>query len=333
MIADKLRAAAQSAVQSGRVAFGNSAFPGPYIRMSNWGPAYFGPELTGPVGMGPDVVNALSFSPDGSFLAAATGGLPSQVLVYPVSSSGFGTIVTPGTVFTAGAASVKFSPNGDFIAVGLFAAPYIRVYNWSPSGFGALVAAPASPPSSGVVDIAWSPDQDQIVLVTGALDGFFAYNWSSSGFGSRLSNPSSAVSPQSLSFHPSGNYLAVGVGQAASCYVYNWSASGFGSRTAAPVGGTVVGGSKGVGFSPIGDSLIYSDGTNTRGYSWTTTFGSSLFTQTGPSEEVAFNPLGTAVALGASTSRVYRWSSAGLGVLQASVASANTSVAFYASTT
>ncbi len=101
------------------------------------------------------VNDAVSWSPDGSWLAVASTSLN----IIPVSSSGImGTVVTGATSFNI--ACLKWSPCGKYIVLGDTSSYNIRIYTWNGTG---VVAGPSVLGNSAAVSLKWSPDGNYII--------------------------------------------------------------------------------------------------------------------------------------------------------------------------
>lgn len=129
----------------------------------------------------PGSVNALAWSPDGRFLAAA-GGTSPYVKVWPFDatyrrSTGLGrfgaAFANPATLPAGAAYGVAFARNGagTALAVAHDTTPFLSVYPWSPAGFGTKLADPVTLPTGNGRAVAFSPF-DQALLVAHSTSPF-----------------------------------------------------------------------------------------------------------------------------------------------------------------
>ena len=87
--------------------------------------------------------------PSASNYLAVTSDVSPYLIVYPWSSSGFGTkFSNPISPPSGPSYTVAFSPSGAEIAVALTTSPYVTAYSWSSSGFGTRLSNPSTLPPS-----------------------------------------------------------------------------------------------------------------------------------------------------------------------------------------
>jgi hypothetical protein len=286
-----------------------------------------GITVTGGISFGSGLaVTASAPAPAASYyLAVACSDLPS-IMVYPWSSSGFGTkFADPTTVPAAGGTSVAFSPQGDAVALG-HAYNQFSVYQWSSSGFGTKFAGPTGF-TGGEKDVAsFSPSGDAIVCRS--TRGIFVYSWSSSGFGTKFADPA-GISGQvyDASFPSSGNTIAIALKNSPYVAAYPWSGSGFGAKYSDPatlpaeVAFSVAFSSSGDAISVGGDP---GSGSVMSVYPWSGSGFGTKFTNPGgvptsPIYSTTFSPSDNALAstffsYGAVNGLfVWQWSSSGFG--------------------
>jgi WD40 repeat protein len=163
--------------------------------------------LTGAI-LGPAQYNALSFSPDGLVLAAASSDV---VQLWQTANPRHPTLMGPPlTGFSAYVATVAFSPDGRVLAAGSFDGT-MGLWDVANPAHPTALGPPLRLSTSGVQSVAFSPDGQ--VLAAGGLDGVIRL-WDVANpahptlFGRPLASDAGGV--YSVAFSPDGRTLATG---------------------------------------------------------------------------------------------------------------------------
>lgn len=162
------------------------------------------------------------WSPDSRYVCYTCGTTP-YIFIYPISASGFGTVLAQPSP-THNATGVAWSPDGKFIAfVGDGSSSRISVYNWN-DGIGAKVANPPTTPignaSGSYSSVQWSPNMQYIAFSTDTVSatnpGVRIYKWNANGTFGRGFAPRTGQFVNGLSrrvnwvlWSPDSRYLSV----------------------------------------------------------------------------------------------------------------------------
>lgn len=115
----------------------------------------FGTRIEGGVGLSMTAQVEMDVSPDGAYVAAASGG--TGVRVVPWTGIAFGTPVADPVTLPAGIVqSLAWAPDGSALAVGGTGTPFVQVYPWAAGAFGAKFADPSSLPAGTVTAVGWA---------------------------------------------------------------------------------------------------------------------------------------------------------------------------------
>lgn len=225
----------------------------------------FGTIWANPATLPPGAVSTIDISPDGYWLIAAGASTPFMRL-YEVAFGTYSLVGSNPTTVPAGTVfSARFSPFGDYIAMAVAATPFLQVYPFTGTGTsGAIGSAPVVAPSS---------------------------------------TPSSVVNgPQSLAWHPSGNWVAFLSAAAPYLYIYpfNRATGTFGVPISTNLFSSTL---QSVAWTPDGQFLICGGGaasstTNLFVLNCTTIAAPTLVTMptstvTGPVNAITVSPSGT----------------------------------------
>jgi len=226
----------------------------PFIHVYAWSNG-FGSKFTNPATL-PTSGYAVTFAPNGNDIAIGSGAL----IVYPWSSSGFGTKYTDhASNLTASVnytADLSFHPNGGYIAVGYNSSGTIsstrieRTYGFtSGTGFtstfydtstsGATLGA-TSATGSDIAGVDFSPSGNDVVFATtgSSVNYVRAYSFNTStGYTAKYADPATNTTgaPNRSKFSPDGAYLASV--HATTPFVTAWpwtSGTGFGTKLTNP---------------------------------------------------------------------------------------------------
>jgi len=284
----------------------------PYVTAYAWSTAGFGAKFDNPGTLPGAKCDTAVFSPDGNFLAV--GGTDAVntangIMVYPWSSSGFGSAVSAasgGDYDAANHTGISWSPGNDYIAITI--ASGFSVWPWSASGFGTYISSPSFHPSadgvgensgpSTINGLAFSPSNEEIVVLSPGGNEIDAWNWNQGSYGS-LFDASSVTKPgghpNTLAFSPNGNFVAVGSTHSPFLQVYGLDTGGWDEKEDDP-SEAAHGMVKGVCFSDD-NSVLFVGGTEDPGieaYAWSASgFGSKYSDAAdlgiGGSGPIAFN--------------------------------------------
>ena len=192
------------------------------------------PTLVGTVATAGYAPVAVTFSPNGQFLAVGTDGPPpGHVYVFSVSAGGALTAVPGSPLITPGrsASAVAFSPNGNFLAeVEYTGTPELAVFAVAANGAltlvpGSVVSIPGSP-----VSVAWDPT-GTVLAVANAIatpgTGIDTFTVSAAGVPT-LVHQTGLPNERSVRFvaGPAGTLLVAGDGNNNSASVYSLGAGG-----------------------------------------------------------------------------------------------------------
>ena len=234
-----------------------SGSPDGTVRLWNVaGPA--DPALLSAVIKEPESYNALSFSPDGRVLAAATAGPnPSSggvVQLWQTTDPRHPTLLSrPLAGFSKYVATVAFSPDGRTLAAGSYDGT-IRLWNVADPASPVPLGAPLTGFTEGVQSVAFSPDGR--TLAAGSLDGTIRlWNVTNPADPAPLGKPLAGNNDGvfSVAFSPDGRTLASGDGDG-SIQLWNVSDPARAAAVGAPLTGhtdTVYS----IAFSPDGHTL------------------------------------------------------------------------------
>lgn len=313
----------------------------PWSSSSGFGTIYTAPTVS-------NSVSQISFVRDNSNISASCSSSP-FFLVWPWSSSGFGTqyanASSPLNPSTFGPAGFTWTDSVDaLLTANVLNVSYPQAWAWS-SGFGTKYANGSAMNSVGqATGVSLNGDNTQVAFSQTASPCISLYPWSSgSGFGTKYANPATLPpfgnNPNSISFNPITNDVAIGSSASPFIAAYPVTSSGFGTKYSNPstaIGGTVYS----VRFSPVGDVLTIGNNATPaalKAYAWSSGFG-SLYTSPSITQTVtsiAWSSTGTEVAgsySGAAPyTKVYPWTSSGFGAAYANPGTAlsvPTSVAF-----
>lgn len=165
-------------------------------------------KLTNPATLPTDVCEAVSFSPDGKYLAVPSLSSP-YILIYKRSGDTFTKLADPSTLPAGGGHCADFSPDGNYLAVAHNTTPYVTIYKRSGDTFTKLTN-PGTLPTGNATALRFSGDGVYLVVGHVGSPYFTIYKRSGDTF-TKLANPSSLPvnSCNSVSFSPASDYLAV----------------------------------------------------------------------------------------------------------------------------
>lgn len=220
----------------------------------------------------------VAFNPTGDALGVSVSNVSSPVLqAYRWSSAGWGTKYSNASPDISGSVvtQITFHPDNNVFAAGGNGSPFISAWAWtSTSGFGTQFSQPGNLPP-GAQGCAFKPQGDAIGLTYSNATPYVAFYPWSNGFGTRYTAPGTPP-PQvaySLSWHPTGNAVAMGHSNTPFISAWAWS-SGFGSKYANPASlppDTGVGVSFDTGGNNV--ALAHSTSPNISVYAWSSGFG------------------------------------------------------------
>lgn len=319
---------------------------------SGFGEAYTGPTISS------DLLNceALSFHPAGNAVVLGGDATVDRVQAWQWSSiAGFGTKYANPSGFPTSnytGRSINFNRAGTAVAAANLQASVSNlrflVYTWdSNTGFGTRFTDPATTlNTNGVQDLVFTPTDQAIIYGVSSSDptnpGVKAVRWNNTtGFGSAYSSPATYAdfsgSMNGVAVNPAGTAVAAtGPNATTSCYAWSWSdASGFGSRYSNPAS-VQAGQSRGVQWSPSGQSIavVYDASPYIAAWTWTDTlgFGTRFSNPTtlpaGPTFSLTFNFEGTVVFTSGRDAAVEAWQwsdTTGFGTKYSAPATAPTS--------
>lgn len=310
--------------RSGSLFLGVAHATSPYVSIYPFSSLGFGTKLTDPVSLPTGTGNGIAFAADGKSLAIAHATTP-FISAYPFSGAGIGVKYSnPGTLPAGTGNDIAFRPQGDAVVMAHTTTPYLAAYPWS-AGFGTKYSDPATLSGTGGNGVTFGPNGNDIAVAgSGGSPYLYVYRWSS-GFGTKYSDHASILTASvnfaaGLSFHPSGNYIAVAYNSSGTISstrierTYGFvSGTGFTasfydtSSTAAALGaaGTAGVDLADVSFSPSGNDVVFctASGTNyVRAYSFNTSTGfTAVYTDpatntTGAPNRSKFSPDGNFLA-------------------------------------
>ena len=166
-------------------------------------------KLANPSPAHPRGGSALSFSPDGIYLAV---GQSSSVMVDVYKRSGDSFTRVFESAETSASPQMEFSPDGIHLAVGHYtSSPFIRIYKRNGDTF-TLLSNPASLPGSSTGGVAYSPDGVHLVvtIVNSSSPQLIIYKRNGDAY-TKLADPSNlpTASLGKAAFSPDGVYLAI----------------------------------------------------------------------------------------------------------------------------
>ena len=279
---------AMAVVASQNFAADQMIYAWPFDSKNGFGTAYSQPSGK-PTGVGGGTQpHSVKFTPSGQAVISSTYNTPTLNAWAWTNASGFGTKYSTPTGVSAGQQGgwVSINNAGDaVIAYNVKSTEYITTFAWSDStGFGSTYSAPADMPAAsglGAKMPAWTPDDSAVVFGWDVSPYIYAWRWSSAtGYGSKYSNPAVAANDvvSQVTFNPAGTVVAAST-DASNIVMQAWqwnNSTGFGTKYADP----------------------------------------TTLPNTTQSYAIAFNPTGTAVAIGytafSGTLRIisYAWSDA-----------------------
>jgi hypothetical protein len=219
----------------------------PYVTAYAWSTAGFGAKFDNPSTLPGGIQDTVTFSPDGNFVAMGGSNAISDsngIMVYPWSSSGFGSAVsaaTGGSYDASNHSGITWAPGSDYIGITLLDG--FSVWPWSASGFGTYISSPSFHPNATNVGrnagassrhgLAFSPSNEEIVVLSPGGNEIDAWNWNQGSYGS-LFDASSVTKPggipNCLAFTPNGNFVAVGSSHSPFLQVYALGTGGWSEK-------------------------------------------------------------------------------------------------------
>jgi len=322
--------AAAPVVPSIYIAYGGPTV-GKRICAYNWDSTTgFGSSFTAPTIS--NAINQVSFVKNNSNISASCTASP-FFFVWQWSASGFGTQYanagSPLSPSGSGPAGFSWTNNVDAILTSNAASvSYPQAWAWDQtSGFGTKYAnGPALNSSALATGVTLNGDNTQVAFSQQSSPVISLFPWSSSaGFGTKYANPASLPpfgnNPETISFNPVTNDVAIGSTAFPLIAAYPVTSSGFGTRYANPstsVGGTAFG----VRFSPSGSEIAVGNNStpaSLKVYQWSSGFGSLYSSPTilQTIRSVSWSSTGTeiagAIASASPYTKVYPWTSSGFG--------------------
>jgi WD40 repeat protein len=227
-------------------------------------------------------VAGYAYHPDGHTAFVASGTSPFiqafGVDVYGVPNAN--TYANPGTLPAGAAQCIAVHPSGSHVAVGHTTTPFISCYPINSGAFGTKLADPASVPAAQVNAVAWNPTGDFIAVASQTSPYLEIYPFDPfTGFGAKLNNPAvlpaggpAAAKGKGVAWHPSGNYVAIGMtfSPYVSVYAFNRSTGTIGAKTDCAVPGTIGTSVNVIQFSPCGNYLVVGGASGLFFYDFTT---------------------------------------------------------------
>jgi WD40 repeat protein len=222
-------------------------------------------EIPAPIyGQGTDSLYAyaVSWSPDGRYLAIGGNWTSEYVKVYFFDGKSFTTL--PNINYGGTAKSISWSPDGTYLAIGgEWTDNYVRVYHFNGTSFTSLT----NPGYNGnVSSLAWSPDGKYLAVAGSDSSGYaVAYKINGNSFSAAI-NTGYGASANSIAWSPNNHYLVIG-GTNTSEYIrtYRFDGTTFTAHTSIGYGYEV----KHASWAPDGQYIAIAawyDSTNIRIY-------------------------------------------------------------------
>jgi WD40 repeat protein len=173
-------------------------------------------KLTNPAFIPQASIRGLSFSPDGTHLAATNDNSP-FIFIYKRDGDTFTKLANPAALPTDRGNKVSFSPDGTYLAIGGEITPFITIYKRDGDTFTKL-ADPSVRPSSVAHKPSFSTDGTYLAVPHDAGNRVIIYKRNGDTFNTLLPEPGTGNFPVNLrptgngrgtSFSPDGTYLAI----------------------------------------------------------------------------------------------------------------------------
>ena len=221
----------------------------------------FGTRFTNPSGVASlGVLSAGVLSVDGSVLIVS-GNTSPRLWAVPVSSAGFGTLLTaPASPPANQCADLILNTSGNIlIAIAQNAAAPATYTFSSATGIGAQTVSPNAA-SAPIVNSALSPQNDVLMLAVNGGDFVDAYHFSAAGIGAKYATLTGRPGqrPNAIAFSPDGNYVLMAVASVIQVYTFNKSTGAL-QTVGSPVAGGI--NMRRIRFSPDGQFVcaVYSN--------------------------------------------------------------------------